>query len=84
MSSAFTMSSRSERIEKGGFMPAFGKDGIHNLNQSVNKEVWKIKDSDGKVLMVCDNEGQAASHRASLSQKLGKECQISKEILQCL
>ena len=65
-------------------MPAFGNDGIHNLNQSVNKEVWKIKDPDGKVLMVCDNEGQASSHRTSLSQKLGKECQIVKESLQCL
>lgn len=65
-------------------MPAFGKDGVQNLNQSAKKEVWKIKDPEGKVLMVCDNELQANAHRQSLSQKLGKECLMAKETMQCL
>ena len=65
-------------------MPAFGKDGIKNLNQSVEKDVWEIVNPEGKVLMVCDTQAQAASHQQSLSQKCGKELTIRQGKLKCL
>ena len=65
-------------------MPAFGQNGIVNINQSAERQVWRIKDPEGKVLMVCENEAQAEMHRQSLSQKLNKECSVERGKMACL
>ena len=65
-------------------MPAFGKDGIHNLNQSVEKPAWEVVTTEGKVLMICDKEEQANSHRLTLSQRMNKELFVRKKELKCL
>lgn len=65
-------------------MPAFGQDGIKNLNQSKEKDVWEIVNTEGKVLMICDCESQAISHKQSLFQKYGKEVTIRQGKLKCL
>jgi hypothetical protein len=65
-------------------MPAFGKNGLVNLNQSAGKEVWKVKDPDGKTLMVCDNQAQAEIHKISLSQKMNKQCVVERGEAKCL
>ena len=65
-------------------MPAFGKDGIKNLNPSNNKTVWEIVNSSGKVYAVCDNESSANSQRQSLSQSVNEELKINMRTLQCL
>ena len=65
-------------------MPAFGKDGIHNLNQSAAKEAWEIVTEDGKVLMICDKEEQANTHRLTLSQRMNKELTVRRKELKCL
>ena len=65
-------------------MPAFGKDGIKNLSQNNEKDVWKIVDENGKTLVSCDNQIQAEYHRQSLSQKMNKELKVEKGKLKCL
>lgn len=65
-------------------MPAFGKDGIVNLNQSSEKEVWNITDSEGKVIMSCNDMKTAMIHKESLSQKMNKELTVKQGKLRCL
>lgn len=65
-------------------MPAFGKDGLKNLNQSVEKDVWEIVNSEGKVLMVCDTKEQADSHQLTLSRMSNKELTVRQGKLKCL
>ena len=65
-------------------MPAFGKDGLKNLNQSKEMPVWEIVNSEGKVLMICNDERQANDHKQSLSQKCGKELTVRQGKLKCL
>lgn len=65
-------------------MPAFGKNGIVDLNGKQVKESYQLVKPDGTVVMSCDNEMQLASHQQNLSQKLNCELQIKKVTLQCL
>lgn len=65
-------------------MPAFGKDGIVNINQSKPRETWQLVKPDGTVVMSCDNELQLESHKANLSQKLNCELQLVKKTLQLI
>lgn len=65
-------------------MPAFGKNGIVNVESSAAKDIWTLKTSDGKILMSCDNEQQAMEHKVSLSQKMNKEITVEKKSLRCI
>ena len=62
-------------------MPAFGKDGIVNINQSRPRETYQLVKSDGTVVMSCDNEAQLESHKQNLSQKLNCELTLVKKTL---
>lgn len=65
-------------------MPAFGKNGIVNLNGKSVKETYQLVKPDGTVVMSCDNQVQLESHKQNLSQKLNCELQIKKVTLQCI
>jgi len=65
-------------------MPAFGKNGIVNLNGKSAKETYQLVKPDGTVVMSCDNQVQLESHKQNLSQKLNCELQIKKVTLQCI
>lgn len=65
-------------------MPAFGKDGIVNLNKPQVKETYQLVKPDGTVIMSCDNEIQLESHKQNLSQKLNCELKIIKKTLQLI
>lgn len=65
-------------------MPAFGKNGIVNINQSTPRETWQLVKPDGTVVMSCDNELQLESHKANLSQKLNCELKMVKKTLQLI
>lgn len=65
-------------------MPAFGKNGVNDLRKNSERKVWNIVDPDGKVLMVCNNKEQAASHRKSLSQMMNKELSVQSSTMRCL
>ena len=65
-------------------MPAFGKNGIVNLNDKSVKETYQLVKPDGTVVMSCDNQVQLESHKQNLSQKLNCELQIKKVTLQCI
>jgi len=62
-------------------MPAFGPNGIVNINQSKTRETWQLVKPDGTVVMSCDNEMQLESHKANLSQKLNCELKMVKKTL---
>lgn len=62
-------------------MPAFGKDGIVNINQSRPRETYQLVKPDGTVIMSCDNEAQLESHKQNLSQKLNCELTLVKKTL---
>lgn len=65
-------------------MPAFGKDGIVNLNETKETETWQLIKPDGTVVMSCTNKVQLESHQKNLSQKLGVELKLEKKTLRCL
>ena len=65
-------------------MPAFGKDGIVNINQSTPKETWQLVKPDGTVVMSCDNQLQLESHKQNLSQKLNCELRLVKKTIQLI
>ena len=65
-------------------MPAYGKDGIVNINQPKSRETWQLVKPDGTVVMSCDNQLQLESHKANLSQKLNCELQLVKKTLQLI
>jgi len=64
-------------------MPAFGKNGIVNLNSSSVKETWEVKDSNGKSLGVFQSEAQANTQKEILS-KNGTDVSVIKKELHCL
>lgn len=64
-------------------MPAFGKDGIKNLNPVTSKVIWEIVASDGKVVATCD-ENSVESQKQALSQKLNQELTARQRTLKCL
>ena len=65
-------------------MPAFGKNGIYNLNNSSVKKMYKIVKSDGTVVMSCDCKEQLESHIQNLSQKLNCELKLIETDMKCI
>lgn len=63
-------------------MPAFGKNGIVNINGNSAKTTWQVVKSDGTVVASFDNQQQAESHKANLSQNA--DLTIKQVTLQCL
>ena len=64
-------------------MPAFGKNGIVNLNNPSVKETWEVKDSNGESRGVFQSESQANLQKEILS-KNGVESSVNKKELHCL
>lgn len=65
-------------------MPAFGKDGMVNLNKQSVKENFKLVKPDGTVVMSCNCREQLEEHKKVLSQKLNCELNIVESKLECL
>lgn len=65
-------------------MPAFGKDGIVNLNKNETRENWLLVKPDGTVVLSCNNKQQLESHIQNLSQKFNCELKLVKQEVQCL
>ena len=65
-------------------MPAFGKDGMVNLNQNKSRETYQLVKADGTVVMSCNDETQLEMHRQNLSQKLNCELKLVKKTLQLI
>lgn len=65
-------------------MPAFGKEGMVNINQSAPKKNYKLVKPDGTVVMSCNCKEQLESHKQNLSQSLGCELQVVEETVRCL
>ena len=65
-------------------MPAFGKNGIVDVDGSKMMEVWNIVDSSGKIIMVCNDPNQANVHCLNLSQKSNRELKVEKGTMKCL
>ncbi len=65
-------------------MPAFGKDGIVNINQSTPKKTYQLVKPDGTVVMSCDNKDQLEMHKPNLSQKLNCELNLVEKKLQLI
>ena len=65
-------------------MPAFGKDGIVNLEPSTPKKTFQLVKPDGTVVMSCDNRDQLEMHKANLSQKMNCELQLVERKLQLI
>jgi len=63
-------------------MPAFGKDGIININQSTPKKTFQLVKPDGTVVMSCDSKSQLEMHKENLSQKLNCELTLVERKLQ--
>lgn len=65
-------------------MPAFGKDGMVNLNQNKSRETYQLVKPDGTVVMSCNDETQLEMHRQNLSQKLNCELKLVRKTLQLI
>jgi len=65
-------------------MPAFGKDGIVNLNETKNRITYQLVKPDGSVVMSCDCKEQLESHKENLSQKLNCELNLVEKKLQLI
>ena len=65
-------------------MPAFGKDGIVNLNETKVKKTYQLVKPDGTVVMSCDNKDQLEMHKANLSQKFNCELNLVEKKLQLI
>jgi hypothetical protein len=65
-------------------MPAFGKDGIVNINQSTPKKTYQLVKPDGTVVMSCDNKDQLEMHKTNLSQKFNCELNLVEKKLQLI
>lgn len=65
-------------------MPAFGKDGIVNLNETKSRKTYQLVKPDGTVVMSCDCKEQLESHKQNLSQKLNCELNLVEKNLQLI
>lgn len=65
-------------------MPAFGKNGMVNLNQATPTVSYQLVKPDGSVVMSCNCKEQLESHKENLSQKLGCELELREANLRCL
>lgn len=62
-------------------MPAFGKNGMMNLDGKNSKTMWQLVKPDGTVVMSCECKGQLESHKDNLSQKLDCELMLVEKNL---
>lgn len=65
-------------------MPAFGKNGIVNLNQSKSVESWEVHDSSGQSFGTFRSEQQANAQKEILSKSVGGQLTVTKKELHCL
>lgn len=65
-------------------MPAFGKDGMVNLNETKTRKTYQLVKPDGSVVMSCDCKEQLESHKENLSQKLNCELNLVEKNLQLI
>lgn len=64
-------------------MPAFGKNGIVNLNQSKTQTMWTARKPDGKVVLTSSVE-ITEEQRQNLAKAHNAEITIVKSEVQCI
>ena len=64
-------------------MPAFGKDGIVNINQSQPKTIWQLVKPDGTVVK-SGTQAEIESSKQSLSQQLNCELTVRTSTMRCI
>ena len=64
-------------------MPAFGKDGIVNIDQNEPKTVWQLVKPDGTVVK-SGTQAEIESSKQSLSQQLNCELTVKTSTMRCL
>ena len=65
-------------------MPAFGKNGIVNIEQSKTRRTFQLVKPDGTVVMSCDDKAQLEMHKDNLSQKMNCELNLVERNLQLI
>ena len=56
-------------------MPAFGKEGIVNINPVQSRKTYQLVKPDGQVVVTSNNKEQVENQKKSLSQEL--KCELS-------
>ena len=64
-------------------MPAFGKNGIVNLNQSKTQPVWTARTPDGRIVLTSSVE-ITEEQRQNLAKAHNAEITIVKSEVQCI
>jgi hypothetical protein len=64
-------------------MPAFGKNGIVNINQNEPQTVWQLVKPDGTVVK-SGTQAEIESSKQSLSQQLNCELTVKTSTMRCL
>lgn len=62
-------------------MPAFGKNGIVNINQSQSKDVYNIVKQDGSIVASSNDKGNAEQLKSSLEKQLNCDLTIQEKTL---
>ena len=65
-------------------MPAFGKNGIVNLNPTSSKTIWNLFDEKGNKIESCLTKEQAEARKTVLSQQLNSTINIQEGRMVCL
>lgn len=65
-------------------MPAFGKNGIVNLNPASEKKIWNLFDEKGNKIESCTSQEQAEARKIALSQQLNSTISIQEGKMVCL
>ena len=64
-------------------MPAFGKNGIVNINQNEPQTVWQLVKPDGTVVM-SGLQKDVESAKESLSQQLNCQLTVRTSTMRCI
>lgn len=64
-------------------MPAFGKNGIVNINPSEPKITWQLVKPDGTVVK-SGTQAEIESSKQSLSQQLNCELTVKTSTMRCI
>lgn len=64
-------------------MPAFGKNGIVNINQNEPQTIWQLVKPDGTVVM-SGLQKDVESKKESLSQQLNCQLTIRTSTMRCI
>lgn len=65
-------------------MPAFGKNGIVNLNQNSPKEIFNVIKEDGSVVGTSDDRNNAELLKSSLEKQMNCNLTIQEKTLTCI